>query len=98
MTEPTHTRPARKRTAATAENKLVAKAASRPTKATKAVAAVEVAEDADTVQKFRVELVHVKTTSNYERFEPPKSSGCTGAFYAPLGATSISVLVKGVDS
>lgn len=83
------TRPARKRT--TASKATPAKAATPKTAETPA-------EESTELQKFVVELEQIEDTKNFARFVPPKSSGCVGTFYAPLGTTQVRVQIAGPAS
>jgi len=93
----TATRPSRKRA------EVGAKVADKP-KATKAKATETVEEtanepeQAENVQRIRVVMEHVGDTKTYSKWQPPASSGCVGTYYAPLGTTSVRVLLEGSAS
>jgi hypothetical protein len=91
------TRPSRTR-----RNAKAAEAETTPTKATPAkaakaatpkAAAVTTGEDGRT--RVPVVLEYVGDTKSYAVFTPPKSSGCVGKFYAPLGTEEVKVLLIG---
>jgi len=89
----TTTRPARARKAATAKTTTPAKEKA-PAKATPAKApAVQVGEDGRA--RVPVQLEAAGETKSYAVFIPPKSSGCVGKFYAPLGTEEVKVLLIG---
>lgn len=87
-TAPATTRPARTR-----------KPAGTAAKATKAAtpkaqpAQGPVTEDGKT--RVTLELDFLENTKTYAKFTPPKSSGCVGQFYAPLGTETVKVLLIG---
>jgi len=54
----------------------------------------KVASDAE-VTLDGIELEKVGETKQYSKWAPPKSSGCVGSLYAPLGATAVTVAITG---
>lgn len=92
----TTTRPTRARKAASTKADKPAKAATpakaAPAKAAPAANAV-VGDDGRT--RVPVQLEHFENTKSYSVFVPPKSSGCVGKFYAPLGTEEVKVLLIG---
>lgn len=92
----TSTRPNRSRRAAgTAKADAPAKAT--PAKATKAAAKTAPATDENRT-KVPVILEYAGDTKSYAVFVPPKSSGCVGKFYAPLGTEEVKLLLIGPAS
>lgn len=68
------------------------KAAAKAAKAAPAKAA-PAATGTDERTKTPVILEPAGSTANYAVFVPPKSSGCVGKFYAPLGTAEVKVLL-----
>jgi hypothetical protein len=98
MADTTATRPARSRRGSKAAEAEVTPAKATPAaKTTKAAApkaaAVSTGEDGRT--RVPVVLEYVGDTKSYAVFTPPKSSGCVGKFYAPLGTEEVKVLLIG---
>lgn len=85
----TTTRPSRTRKAAEKPAK-----AATPAKA-KAAPAATVAVGDDGRTRVPVTLDPAGETKSYAVFVPPKSSGCVGKFYAPLGTEEVKVLLIG---
>lgn len=77
------TRPARKRAPA-------AKKAAPAKTAGKAPAAAAEPEEEGT-QRFTFECEPLPDTKNYAVFVPPKSSGCVGKIYVPLGTQRVRI-------
>lgn len=94
MAEATTTRPSRNR-----RTKADAAEAATPVKATPAKKAAPAkaapATNADERVKVPLVLEHFENTKSYSVFVPPKSSGCVGKFYAPLGTEEVKVLLIG---
>jgi len=95
----TETRPTKKRStkAKTDETKAPKKAAKAPKtiKGEQDGPLIEAsATNGVTVDKLRLELDHVATTSGYEKYSPPSGTGCVGQLYVPHGAKSVKVLVE----
>lgn len=85
----TATRPARKRAAKTT-------AAPAKTAAPKAAAPTPTEEATDDNKtRFVVELEFVADTKSYAKWQPPKSSGCVGSVYVPIGTERVRMLLVG---
>lgn len=87
----TETRPAKKRGKTTDE---APKAKAKVVKPIKSEDVEEAGSNGTTVDKLKIELEHVNTTTRYEKFSPPEGSGCVGQFYAPPGAKTVKVLIE----
>lgn len=90
------TRPSRARSRKTADDAPSAPVKAAPAKATKAAAkpaAPTTGEDGRV--RIPVLLERAEDTKSYSVFVPPKSSGCVGKFYAPLGTEEVKVLLIG---
>ncbi len=85
-TTTTTTRPARKRTTA---------AKATPAKAAPAAKATEAETE---LTKIGFSLDEVEPTKNFAKFSAPKSSGCVGSLYVPLGTVEVKVLLIGPAS
>ena len=82
----TTTRPARARkTAPPAKKTAPAKAPVEPT--------AEATESA--TERYVIDCEWVRDTKTYAVFSPPKSSGCVGSFYTPLGTKAVKVAFVG---
>ena len=89
MAEAAKTTTPKPRTRATATSKTTA----RPTPAAKAAAPVE--ESTAAGKPFVFALDENGETKTYRKFSPPKSSGCVGTLYVPLGVTDVKVALVG---
>lgn len=49
----------------------------------------------DGLSRVTLELESAGETKSYATFTPPAGSGCVGKFYAPLGTTTVKVLLIG---
>lgn len=86
---PTTTRPSRARKATA--KAAAPKAAKTAPKA--AAAAPETTEDGKT--RLVVHFEYVADTKSYAKWQPPKSSGCVGAVYVPIGTETVRMLLLG---
>jgi len=97
MAETASTRPSRSRRPKADAVDGAAPTKATPAKAAKATpakaAATSTGEDGRT--RVPVVLEYVGDTKSYAVFTPPKSSGCVGKFYAPLGTEEVKVLLIG---
>lgn len=67
------------------------------TRATKAAdtTAAPVVVDEDGRENYVFDLEHTRDTKTFAVFSPPKSSGCVGSLYMPLGTRAVRVRMTG---
>lgn len=52
-------------------------------------------DDASDQQRVTFAMTQKDDTKGYRKFSPPKSSGCVGTLYVPLGTEEVKVLLVG---
>jgi hypothetical protein len=53
------------------------------------------ASEAPTTSLAAISLIPMGETRQYSKWSPPENIGCVGTFYAPLGATAVTVTISG---
>lgn len=87
-------------TAATTRPTRTRKSPATPAKAAPAKVAPSATAEAVNVDRFKVELVHVGATKQYEKFGAPDTMKgvVVGNLYAPLGTERMIVMVLGAGA
>ena len=88
------TRPSRARRSKATDEAPAAPVKATPAKKTAPAKAAVTTGDENRV-KVPLVLEHDSDTKSYSVFVPPKSSGCVGKFYVPLGTEEVKVLLIG---
>lgn len=69
--------------------------ANRTAAAKPAASKTTATEKVTTLGAIELEPHPAGDTKQYSRWVPPEGTGCVGTFYAPLGATAVTVTVSG---